>query len=287
MKQASIWKRLLAWQLDLAIVFVGVAFVVHWLPLYWDQYWPSFDSRSNIGFSLALGSMVLIAFMPVTIFIAYKAAMECSRWQASLGQKCFGLKIMTLSGDRISFSNALIRNCLIYFSYVVFFVDCLRSIKHPNGVTWHDRFTETQSVDTGTPQLRYYKGVLIVWSIAFSSAGYRSQETKGYLTWLGDNVIPLEAENLQKLMDAIRFFDHCLSGIMYFQFAASVFFLLLFILNIVLATIETPAEKWFLKRSEALLALLPFLIMPLNFMINAFIAHGVVYFQNSLAISEM
>ncbi|WP_239673687.1 RDD family protein [Mangrovibacillus cuniculi] len=62
--------------------------------------------ESSAGIEAILTSLGLIIVLNILMSILYYAVMEASKWQATLGKKLVGLKVTTLSGQRIGFGRS-------------------------------------------------------------------------------------------------------------------------------------------------------------------------------------
>lgn len=62
--------------------------------------------ESSEGVASILTAFALVFVLNILISILYYAVMEASKWQATLGKKLVGLKVTTLSGQRIGFGRA-------------------------------------------------------------------------------------------------------------------------------------------------------------------------------------
>jgi uncharacterized RDD family membrane protein YckC len=66
-----------------------------------------------VGFPVAW-----LVVLPVVLL--YYPVLESSRWQATLGKRFFGLTVVNLDGERISFVRALVRHLAKYLSGSLF-----------------------------------------------------------------------------------------------------------------------------------------------------------------------
>ncbi len=62
-----------------------------------------------LSFSWSLAFFVSFAFVTQVLFWFYSALCESSRWQATIGKRLFGMKVIDQKGSRISFLRASVR----------------------------------------------------------------------------------------------------------------------------------------------------------------------------------
>ncbi len=93
---------------------------------------------------------VFTIFTSIKLFIAYPyfALMESSRWQGTLGQLAFGIKVTEMNGERISFGRATGRYFLKGVSSFEFMLGYLISFSDQRQ-TWHDCLAKTLVVRRG------------------------------------------------------------------------------------------------------------------------------------------
>ncbi len=98
---AGFWRRFLAGLIDFVIILI-----------------PMFILATVLGVALfaGMGAAGAPAAMPVSFLIpilllawGYKAILESSSWQATIGKKALGLKVTTLGGDKLSLGQATMR----------------------------------------------------------------------------------------------------------------------------------------------------------------------------------
>jgi hypothetical protein len=104
-----LWSRLLAFMADYLfialylLVLVGAGALIRITPLGAD-----FGALFANPASAEVTSFMLLV-LPVLL---YFALMESSRWQATIGKRVVGLRVMTMGGGRVGFPRALLRNVL-------------------------------------------------------------------------------------------------------------------------------------------------------------------------------
>jgi uncharacterized RDD family membrane protein YckC len=100
------------------------------------------------GFFMAIIVAVGIAILVSTVVnILYRAIMESSVRQATLGKLLVGLKLTDLSNQRVSFGRALGRNIVALFSSAFLGVGYLMAIFTERKQTLHDKVAGTVVVD--------------------------------------------------------------------------------------------------------------------------------------------
>lgn len=62
-----------------------------------------FDPKGDVE----TGLLALLSFLPV--WIAYGGFLEASSWQATIGKKCFGLRVYAADGGRLDVAQACLR----------------------------------------------------------------------------------------------------------------------------------------------------------------------------------
>ena len=114
---AEIWKRGLAFLIDLIVIFAIGAVVVYFtnillgLPI---EYVSIFQNKYPIKMNdfvktHAVKLMVLYLFIKLTLIFFFFSWFESSAWQATPGKYTCGLVVVDLEGRRISFRRAAIR----------------------------------------------------------------------------------------------------------------------------------------------------------------------------------
>jgi uncharacterized RDD family membrane protein YckC len=123
---AGFWRRVAAFLLDCFIVFVPVQYLL------------------LILVSLELESAgVWLSLADVAIWWAYKAGMESSGLQATLGKKAMSIKVCDLDGQRISFARASGRFVAWFISAMLFGIGYLVAAFTPKRQALHDIIAST------------------------------------------------------------------------------------------------------------------------------------------------
>ncbi len=111
---AAFWKRVVAFVIDLRIIislFSLLIYAVNRLLALPVEY----ASLLETGFPLKitpyieehfLEIVILYSFLKFIVVFPYSTLLESSRWQATLGKLLFGIRVTSLSGQRISFLQA-------------------------------------------------------------------------------------------------------------------------------------------------------------------------------------
>ena len=119
---ASIWKRFWAFVIDV-LVFVSL-------------FWLLAQVMDN--FSLSVVLLVLIWL--------YYAFLESSPWQASLGKRVMGLKVVDKRGRRLSFSKASRRLLSRIFTNFTFYFGFFCAAFDPQKQTLHDKLSKSRVI---------------------------------------------------------------------------------------------------------------------------------------------
>ncbi len=108
---AGFWRRFLAGLIDAVILLI-----------------PMFIIATIMGVALfaGLGASGAPEAMPVSFLIplllmswGYKAILESSSWQATIGKKALGLKVTTLGGEKVSLMQATMRTWPFWLSTLI------------------------------------------------------------------------------------------------------------------------------------------------------------------------
>ena len=101
---AGFWLRFLASFVNgIILVFVFLLMMIFPLALLTPSESEQPDPAKGVLFGLALFGFYLLAIVGGWL---YEALMESSRWQATLGKRALGLRVVDLEGRHISFSRA-------------------------------------------------------------------------------------------------------------------------------------------------------------------------------------
>jgi uncharacterized RDD family membrane protein YckC len=113
-KFAALWKRAAAFIVDMAIVITLFCLLIHTvnillaLPV---KYSPFFERGIALKMSPYVEEhfieiVLLYSFLKLTVLVPYFTLLESSRLQATFGKLFLGIKVVDLSGKRISFARA-------------------------------------------------------------------------------------------------------------------------------------------------------------------------------------
>jgi uncharacterized RDD family membrane protein YckC len=123
MKYAGFWKRVLASLVD-SIIFIPVSFLISVTQTFGDAYFQGFFTNLVLGW-------------------LYYALCESQSWQATLGKKMVGIKVVDLSGERISFARATGRYFAKFLSWMILGVGYLMAAFTKRKQALHDLVAET------------------------------------------------------------------------------------------------------------------------------------------------
>jgi uncharacterized RDD family membrane protein YckC/Tfp pilus assembly major pilin PilA len=129
---AGFGRRFLAFILDFVLVLVMVSFSIGFLK--------GFDSR------LAKGAVLMIVIVPWL----YKAILESSAGQATLGKRAFGIQVSCLKGERIGFWRATARVFAQVLSHLSFYIGYLMAAFTKRQQALHDLIAGTLVVRRGS-----------------------------------------------------------------------------------------------------------------------------------------
>ena len=282
------WRRLLAWQLDwmLCVIFIqAIAYIFFIKPLQ-SAIIPNIGLHVDLILGLTITTHILSLSMPsidmvipIAFFLLYRAAMESSTWQGSMGQMFFGLKIKDGFNNKLSFFVSLWRNFLIFISSLVLFLDCWKSLYSSS--TWHDRVTKTRTIESSS-ELKCYRGLLITYLCSFGYLAFVAEKTRNYVRWLSQYTDSMNSDEVLRQTNLIKLFNILCDGVLYM---AAV---------IVVASLFYLMRSFMLSRSnisilsrEAYLALGAFLFPPIaSIMLGAFSLY-ILYEQNQVLINSI
>ncbi|GGK61880.1 RDD family protein [Rufibacter glacialis] len=92
-----------------------------------------------------MGTFILASMM---LSVLYKAILESSSWQATLGKKALNLKVTDEHGHRISFMRSLGRSLASYLSTAVMFIGYIMVAFSSRKQGLHDKIASTLVVKT-------------------------------------------------------------------------------------------------------------------------------------------
>ncbi len=103
------WIRVVAYSIDAVVL----AIPLHLVPFLLHTVFLSADGADKVIFD------VLGVFFNVLVWWVYSAVLHSSVWQATIGKKVVGLKVVDKSGNRISFGRATGRYFAEFLSVIV------------------------------------------------------------------------------------------------------------------------------------------------------------------------
>jgi len=148
---AGFWLRLVAFLLDLIILFVLFTFVVGFVAVAMgltaaiQQIQPG-ESPEALKDALGVQFMLTVLLILLAGSASYFSSLEASSWQGTLGKKALGLYVTDLAGNRISFGRSSVRFFagkftamgVPGFGIIYFFVSCLCAGVTPRKQALHD-----------------------------------------------------------------------------------------------------------------------------------------------------
>ena len=136
-KIAKIQDRFLAFTLDLILASPFLAFLVAPLSAEWTQSSLGSEPGLEAGFLyiLSIFEMCAAYILAQSLFLTF--------YKATPGMKFFKLKLQTVSGESLQFSQALLRSTIWVLQFAVFGIPFLDVLSHPLRRGLHDRAAET------------------------------------------------------------------------------------------------------------------------------------------------
>lgn len=132
---AGFWLRVWAGAIDLCLECIGALLLTVGLDFALTRFgrlvgFSPFDSKVAVGMSfiviLAIGSWLYCAFA------------ESSSWQATVGKRLLGLKVVTSDGDRTSFGVATVRHMMKFLSLFILMIGFMMSAWTKRRQALHD-----------------------------------------------------------------------------------------------------------------------------------------------------
>lgn len=99
------WIRIAAYLIDFIVIAIPVTIIEIFILGYGNYSEPQVESYRNIS------SYIIFA-----VWCIYYTSFHSSDWQATIGKRAFGLKVVDINGNRISFTRALARFFALYLS---------------------------------------------------------------------------------------------------------------------------------------------------------------------------
>jgi uncharacterized RDD family membrane protein YckC len=110
---AGFWLRVWAGLIDITLEGMGALLLAAAVDLALRWFGPRYGVTAAT--SAFVSGMAFIVVLSVGAWL-YSAFMESSAWQATLGKRVVGLKVMTSSGQRLSFGQAAVRHLMKFLS---------------------------------------------------------------------------------------------------------------------------------------------------------------------------
>ncbi len=125
---AGFWIRFFAYFADCLFMWIPILFINSFVE----------NSYENDSVKLALNFVY-----PFFVYWIYNAFLNSSSWQATIGKKILGLKIVDENGNRISFKTATIRYLSEFISCIIFFIGYFMVIFTEKKQALHDKIAKT------------------------------------------------------------------------------------------------------------------------------------------------
>ncbi len=148
MQYASFWKRAAAYLIDGIIYGLIAGFVNNILGAIIAIAMGVSTQGNDLPLSAALTSIGIALCVHFALFIGYYVWPEASSWQATIGKRILGLKVMDLEGKRISFIRSLWRNLAMFFSTIILCIGYLMSFWTEKKQCLHDILADCVIIDT-------------------------------------------------------------------------------------------------------------------------------------------
>lgn len=148
MQYATFWKRTAAYLIDAIIYGLIIGFINNFLGLVLAIVIGVNNQGGEPPLSALFASFGIILCVQFAIFIAYYVWPEASSWQATIGKKILGLKVMDLQGQRISFIRSLWRHIAMIFSSIILCIGYLMCFWTEKKQCLHDMLADCVVLDT-------------------------------------------------------------------------------------------------------------------------------------------
>lgn len=158
-EKAGLWSRFFARSLDITSIFIIFFCFLLVLFILYPSSNPFHSTLNSQMDANAAGYCIFILFLPFYIFID---AAICSAFGNNFGNKLLGIRVISDDGSKISFSNFVKRNFIIYISCLTFglpLVSTIASIINyskykKTGTTIWDRNSKTLVISYGSSNSR-------------------------------------------------------------------------------------------------------------------------------------
>lgn len=167
---AGFWHRAFAHIIDvIAINTIGtIAIIIIFggiMPFFEVWFDVLLENNPILWIAASLTSIVLLVVLPVIMF-------KSSNWQVSIGKKLLGLKIIDISGNKISFGQAIGRlflKIVSMYTIIFFVISCFMIIFSDKKQGLYDKITDTLVVINPTPSLTRKVFIFGLWLIVVAT----------------------------------------------------------------------------------------------------------------------
>lgn len=137
---AGFWRRFGAWLIDMAIVTAAV--VPFSIALIWTMEALHNDLRMKIGHARYLAGLGAV-FSWVLADWLYNAQLQSGERQATIGKRCFSIRVTASRGRRISFAQASARHFAKFLSAFIAFLGFVMAAWTRKHQALHDVVADT------------------------------------------------------------------------------------------------------------------------------------------------
>ena len=150
---ASFWQRLGAFLVDvlpitLLIALLSYQFLGFDTTLHHYLETGRSDTEAYKAFLKDRNRVRLIATL---VYLVYAWLMHASPWQATVGKKLFGIRVVDERGGRIRLRDSLRRSVSMLLSILPAFIGCLAMLWSETNQAWHDKIAGTYVIQGSAP----------------------------------------------------------------------------------------------------------------------------------------
>ena len=145
---ASFGQRTAAFLIDVIPITVLVA-TVFYVFLGFDETLNRYleQGRQNAGVRAQfLAERNTIREVAGLAYVVYASIMQSTSWQATVGKRLIGIRVIDKNHRTMSFLRSLARSMTLLLSIVPAFIGCIAMLFSKTGRTWHDRAVNTDVV---------------------------------------------------------------------------------------------------------------------------------------------
>jgi uncharacterized RDD family membrane protein YckC len=129
LEHAGFWKRVLASLIDFALIatvgfLLGLAFGYNPITEFQETFRKAMENSGGPPPQPA-GPPAILSFISIVGNWLYKAVLEASRMQGTLGKLAVGIRVTDLEGKRIDFGRATLRYALVWVGNLIALVPAL------------------------------------------------------------------------------------------------------------------------------------------------------------------